>query len=287
MITPELLEILEALEKPLLYASRNDYANLKTLKGVEPYMVRWVEKAGSLPLSRHQQELFRRLKVQLPGFDGLDLPSKKARLLELAKIMEEFKMEEFPAPAVEAWPTPAEFHQHRKDLQTPIQYIKGVGPRLSEILKKKNIRTVEDALYFLPRAYEDRRNIKTISRLTVGRLETVIGTVLQAGMSYYGRRRTFELLVGDDTGTLVAKWFNFNPRFMKGKFRNGMRLILSGEIRMFNFQKEIHHPELEIIEQDEKQETEKNFRAEREFFHGSLRLGFWGHETYRANDLSY
>jgi len=257
MITPELLEILEALEKPLLYASRNDYANLKTLKGVEPYMARWLEKAGSLPLSRHQQDLLRRLKVELPGFDVLDLFSKKARLLELAKILGEFKMEEFPAPEVEPWPTQAEFRQNHKDLQTPIQYTKGVGPRLSEILKKKNIRTVEDALYFLPRAYEDRRNIKPISRLTVGRLETLIGTVLQAGISYYGRRRTFELLVGDDTGTLVAKWFNFNPRFMKGKFRKGMRLILSGEIRMFNFQKEIHHPELEIIGGNEKEDIEE------------------------------
>lgn len=261
MITPELLEILEALEKPLLYASGNGYANLKTLKGVEPYMARWVEKSSSLPLSRHQHDLFRRLKAQLPGFDGLDLLSKKGRLLELAKILEEFKIEEIPPPPVEPWPTPAEFRQHRKDLQTPIQYIKGVGPRLSEILKKKNIRTVEDALYFLPRAYEDRRNIKTISRLAVGRPETVIATVLQAGMSYYGRRRTFELLVGDETGTLVAKWFNFNPRFMKGKFRNGMRLILSGEIRMFNFQKEIHHPELEIIGPDEKQDSEEPVHA--------------------------
>jgi ATP-dependent DNA helicase RecG len=253
----ELQEILEALEKPLLYASRNDYASLKILKGVEPYMARWVEKADSLPLTRHQQDLLRRLKAQLSSFDVLDLPSKKVRLLELQKILGEFKIEEISPPAVEPWPTPAEFHQSRKALQTSIQYIKGVGPRLSEILKKKNIHTVEDALFFLPRAYEDRRNIKTISRLTVGRLETVIGTVLQAEISRYGRRRTFEVVIGDDTGTLVAKWFNFNPRFMKGKFRKGMRLILSGEIRIFNFQKEIHHPELEILGEGESQDTEE------------------------------
>jgi ATP-dependent DNA helicase RecG len=257
MLTPELLEILEALAKPLLYASGNDYANLKTLKGVEAYMAPWAEKAGSLPLGGHELDLLRRLKVQVSGFDALDLPSKKARLLELREIIDEFKIGEIPPAVAESWPTPAEFRQHRKDLQTSIQYIKGVGPRLSAILMKKNIRTVEDALYFLPRAYEDRRNIKTISGLTVGRLETVIGTVLRAGMSYYGRRRTFELLVGDDTGTLVAKWFNFNPRFMKGKFQKGMRLILSGEIRIFNFQKEIHHPELEIIGRDGKEDPEE------------------------------
>ena len=45
-------------------------------------------------------------------------------------------------------------------LSTPIQYVKGVGPKLSKILERKGIQTVEDALYFLPRAYEDRRQFK-------------------------------------------------------------------------------------------------------------------------------
>ena len=80
---------------------------------------------------------------------------------------------------------------------------------------------MEDALYFLPRAYEDRRQIKTISQLTVGKMETVIGTVLTADMTFHRLRRTFEMLVADETGTLLAKWFNFNPRYMKGRFSQG------------------------------------------------------------------
>ena len=102
---------------------------------------------------------------------------------------------------------------------------------------------MEDALYFLPRAYEDRRFIKKISQLTVGKHETAVGDVLSSDIVHHGRRRSFTVMIGDETGTLTAKWFNFNPRFMKGRFRKGMRVILSGEIRMFQFQKEIHHPE--------------------------------------------
>ncbi|MBI5968829.1 MAG: ATP-dependent DNA helicase RecG [Deltaproteobacteria bacterium] len=229
------------------------------LKGLEPYVSGWLEKASALPLSNTKQDLFHRLGSILKGFDGLDLSTKQNRLLEFQKIIQELKEQDplpaFPPP-VKPLPTITmeEFFQFRKDLQAPIQFIKGVGPRLSEILKKKNIQTVEDALYFLPRAYEDRRQIKTISQLKVGSIETVVGAVLSADMSFHRRRRTFEVLVGDETGTLGAKWFNFNPRFMKGRFRKGMRLILSGEVRLFQFQKEIHHPELEIL--DEQPDTQ-------------------------------
>ncbi len=251
MPSEDLQQILEAIEKPLRFASGNDYANLKTLKALEPYMAHWLEKALALPLSPRRQELFNRLMVQVKGFDGMDLAKKKAQVLEFQKIFNDLKCEDSAPVPCQPWPTLAEFRQFRQDLQTPIQYIKGVGPRLSEILKKKNIRTVEDALYFLPRFYQDRRQIKTISQLSVGKVETVMGTVRQAEMSYYRKRRTFELTIGDETGTLVAKWFNFNPRYMKGRFRKGMRLILSGEINLYQFQKEMHHPEMEILEEGE------------------------------------
>jgi len=59
--------------------------------------------------------------------------------------------------------------QHfRNRLLTPIQYVKGVGPKLAKLFEKKGILTVEDALYFLPRCYEDRSNLKKISEIKAG-----------------------------------------------------------------------------------------------------------------------
>lgn len=258
MTASGLEEILVAIEKPLQYASGHDFANLKTLKGLEPYLARWLDKASLLSLSRSRQELFHKIRIQAQGFDGMDLVAKRARLQEIQKIIQDLRGEdEAPGPC-QAWPSQVEFRQFRKDLQTSIQFIKGVGPRLSEILKKKNILTVEDALYFLPRLYQDRRQIKTISQLAVGKIETVMGTVLRADLTPYRRRRTFELTIGDETGTLIAKWFNFNLRFMKGRFKKGMRLILFGEVRLYQFQKEIHHPELEVLEEEEPESPNGN-----------------------------
>ncbi len=250
MIPSGLEEILEAIEKPIHYGSGHDFANLKTLKDLELYMAHWIDRAAVLSLSPRRQDLLQRLRFQAQGFDALDLTEKKARVLEIQRIIQDLKCGDEVSLPCQPWPTQEEFHQSRKELQTSIQFIKGVGPRLSEVLKKRNILTVEDALYFLPRLYQDRRQIKTISQLTVGKIETVMGTVLKADMTFYGRRRTFELAIGDETGTLIAKWFNFNPRFMKGRFKKGMRLILFGEVKLYQLQKEIHHPELEILEDE-------------------------------------
>ena len=63
------------------------------------------------------------------------------------------------------------------DLTTPVQYVKGVGPRLAEALAAKGIITVEDLLYYLPFRYEDRLNPRTISELRPGEMASVIAEV--------------------------------------------------------------------------------------------------------------
>jgi ATP-dependent DNA helicase RecG len=143
--------------------------------------------------------------------------------------------------------------QHfRSRLLTPIQYVKGVGPKLAKLFEKKGILTVEDALYFLPRIYEDRRDLKKISELKAGRKETGMGEILLSGVAFYQnkRKRIFEVVVGDGNGTITLKWFRGNERYLRGRFKKGRKLIFSGEVRWFNYQKEIHHPDVEIVDGD-------------------------------------
>ncbi|MBM4340893.1 MAG: ATP-dependent DNA helicase RecG [Deltaproteobacteria bacterium] len=146
-------------------------------------------------------------------------------------------------------PQPKYFKNH---LQTPIQYVKGVGPKLAKLLEKKGIETVEDGLYFLPRAYEDRRQLKKISELRAGKKETGFGEIMLSGMAFFqGRKKkVFEVLVGDGSGMITLKWFHGNERYLLERFKKGRKLIFSGEVRWFNYQKEIHHPDVEIVEGD-------------------------------------
>jgi len=149
----------------------------------------------------------------------------------------------------------------RNRLLTPIQYIKGIGPQLAKLFEKKGILTVEDALYFLPRCYEDRRGLKKISELEAGRKETGFGEILLSGVAFYRnkKRRVFEAVVGDGSGTITLKWFHWNERYLRERFKKGRKLIFSGDVRWFNFQREIHHPEVEVVD-GEIEEDYLNFR---------------------------
>ena len=137
---------------------------------------------------------------------------------------------------------------NRKNLEIDIRFIKGIGPKLAELLEKREIRTVEDALYLLPLRYEDRRQLITISSLCAGQSAVFFGTVLSADVTTTrGGRRVFEVLVRDDTGTITCKWFNANATWMKRTWKVGRSGVFSGEVNQFGYQREVHHPDVEWL----------------------------------------
>ncbi|MFZ3064724.1 MAG: ATP-dependent DNA helicase RecG, partial [Nitrospirota bacterium] len=138
-------------------------------------------------------------------------------------------------------------------LTDSIQYVKGVGPKRAELFKKLGINTVEDALTHLPRRYEDRGNFKKISQIKYGEIETISGIVKAAGINITTRKRMniFELVVGDGTGIITAKWFN--QPYMKNVFKVGQKVILNGKVKINNYYgygAEMDVPEYEIIDDE-------------------------------------
>jgi ATP-dependent DNA helicase RecG len=148
-------------------------------------------------------------------------------------------------------------------LESPIQYIKGVGPHRARLLGRLNIKTVKDALFYLPFRYEDRRNLKNIRNLSFGDLETVRGEVVSININelpqqksrgiegFYRRQKKLTILevnISDGTGIIKAKWFN--QPFMKRKFKKGQEVIISGIIKTWGNIPEIVNPEYELIDED-------------------------------------
>ncbi len=113
----------------------------------------------------------------------------------------------------------------------PVQSIKGIGPRRAALFGRIGVRTVRDALYYLPRRYEDRSLIRAIADIRAGCAETVRGRIISCGpVAARGKRlRIFEVLANDGTGTIKGRWFN--QSFMQRNLKAGQDVLLCGEAK--------------------------------------------------------
>jgi ATP-dependent DNA helicase RecG len=114
------------------------------------------------------------------------------------------------------------------ELTTPVQYVKGIGPRLAEVLATKGIATVGDLLNYLPFRYEDRLNPRGIGELRAGERATVIGEVRNSGLFRTRKMPIFQLTVGQGRSKLRCLWFH--GTYLQDKFKPGQLIALYGKV---------------------------------------------------------
>ena len=137
-------------------------------------------------------------------------------------------------------------------LLAPLATLKGVGERLSAKLARLELYTIEDLLFQIPARYEDRRHLTPVGRLRPGEALPFRAQVLSAAEVKAGNRRgshsraMFEVLVGDESGQIVLKWFHYRRAWMERSYRPGREILGFGEVRVFGSQREILHPEVEF-----------------------------------------
>ncbi|MBJ6723832.1 ATP-dependent DNA helicase RecG [Geomesophilobacter sediminis] len=194
---------------------------------------------GSLPLP---EEIRKSLSLRPGDLLNVEIVDGSVRL----------SRHELPKPKPAAKPKSVSESDPVDVLQTPMRFIKGVGPKLADTLAKKGIATVEDALYVLPHRYEDRRELRPVARLRPGMTEAFFATIVSAQpMVTKGGRNYFEAIVADDSGSIPLKWFHYHPQFMKRNYLPGRRGIFIGDVSQFAFQREVHHPEVEWVAEGE------------------------------------
>jgi ATP-dependent DNA helicase RecG len=107
-------------------------------------------------------------------------------------------------------------------------YVRGVGPRVAEMLAAKGIQTAEDLLYHLPFRYEDRQNPRSLDELKAGEMASVIAEVRGSILLRTRKAPIFELTVGQGRRALKCIWFN--GTYLNGKFHAGQTVAVYGRV---------------------------------------------------------
>ena len=107
-------------------------------------------------------------------------------------------------------------------------YVKGVGPRVAQLLAPKGILTAEDLLYHLPFRYEDRQNPRSLDELKAGEMASVIAEVRGSTLLKTRKAPIFELTVGQ--GRLALKCLWFYGSYLEGRFHAGQTVAVYGKV---------------------------------------------------------
>jgi ATP-dependent DNA helicase RecG len=118
-------------------------------------------------------------------------------------------------------------------LDMPVTYLKGVGPRRAESLRRLGIITARDLLYHIPHRYEDASTVSPISSLEPGMDATIVGRVVSKGIIPTRKGlRIFQAVIRDDSGHIEASWPG--QPFLDRVISKDDTLLLSGSVRFFH-----------------------------------------------------
>ncbi|HAL45378.1 MAG: ATP-dependent DNA helicase RecG [Planctomycetes bacterium GWF2_42_9] len=132
---------------------------------------------------------------------------------------------------------------------TPIQYIKGVGPARAETLAKLEVKTTADLLEYYPRDWFFAPEPVKIENLKPDHTVTLIGFVESTDWQAWRKPPYFEAYINDDTGVCRLIWFN--GRYLKDKITPGMKIAVWGKTALYKHQIQIANPKFEILQEDE------------------------------------
>src|SRR5688500_3131184 len=118
-------------------------------------------------------------------------------------------------------------------LDTPVTYLKGVGPARAEALKKLAVLTAGDLLFHIPHRYEDASTISPISSLETGMSATVVGRVISKGIIPTRRGlRIFQAVLKDTSGMMEVAWPG--QPFLDRSIHKGDTLLVTGNVRFYH-----------------------------------------------------
>ncbi len=138
-------------------------------------------------------------------------------------------------------------------LDTSLQYLKGVGPKLAALFSRHGIRTVGELLEFYPRAYEDQRAARNIASLKVGDIVSVKAQVVSVSSINMGKshRKMYDVVVRDSSGQIKCKFFRVPYKGYFERFTPFKEVRVVGKVTDYRGRAEFHHPDIRDVDPEE------------------------------------
>ncbi len=233
----------QKLCESLIRVLREEYRDgLRGRRGVDRVLEKWQLEVHQLE-SSESRALLSAIRPLSRGYEHLPAGEREHNLVtvgqELGRLAGIAKHSK-PAPRVPYPPAgPAKL-----GLDSEVQYLKGVGPRMASLLKRLGISQVSDLLHHLPRRWEDRTRPRPIHQLRDGAVETVRGVL--GSVSKKQPKKGLLLVtatLSDATGSIQLTWFN--QRHLAKQLRPGSEVIACGKVERKFHQTQMNSPELE------------------------------------------
>jgi len=142
-------------------------------------------------------------------------------------------------------------------LQTPIDYLKGVGPNRAELLRKElGIHTYQDLINLFPNRYIDRTQFYKINQLQRNNADVqIIGKIIDVKEVPQKRGKRLVARFQDETGEMELVWFR-GHKWIRESLKFDKDYVIFGKPNWFNGKFNMPHPEMELLE-----DYKKNLRS--------------------------
>ena len=223
---------LASLANILRQEQANDFADSTVIGGLDRFLQRWADElrpvlgefsSYSVLTSLQRKEWVEAALSRLPEGERAGAPPRRRR-----------------APAQACGGSGAGI-----SLDDDVIRLRAVTSQNLARVQRLNVSTVSDLVYLFPHRHNDFANIRTVSQLQPGEEQTVVVTVWEASETGWGRRRSTQAILGDETGNVRAIWFN--NRYMARTLRSGAQVVISGRVNLFRGQLVFESPEYELL----------------------------------------
>jgi ATP-dependent DNA helicase RecG len=135
-------------------------------------------------------------------------------------------------------------------LDSELQFVKGIGPKLASVFSKNGIKTVGDFFENYPRAYEDRRAAREIATLKEDDIVSLKASIVSVSSYAMGRstRKIYDILIKDPSGQIRCKFFRTPYKGYFERFKPFQEIRIVGKVTNYRGRLEFHHPEIKDVE---------------------------------------